>query len=110
MNSGSLRDRTDRGERINVDNLNLGAVRNVKPARRGVDIEVVPAAAPGNWNLLDDGIAAIGSEQRAAEQDHGNSTQSAISHLFSSRESLVHMPEFCLKQHPRHQNFTRTMN
>src|SRR5579862_8219910 len=87
LHPGRLRDIAHDAERVDVDYLNLRSVRNIKTARPGVDCKVVPTAGSRNWDLLDNRVAAIlgSGEHSATEDNDGSKTESAISHLDSSR-------------------------
>ena len=87
MDARSFGDSADEAKRVDVHYFDLCSVRNIKPAGRRIDSEIVPTAGARDRNLFDDGVAAVlGSGKSNATQDNDdNKAENASSHLISSR-------------------------
>src|SRR6476620_10486306 len=84
MHAWRVVDRPKDFVRIDIDHLDLGRVRQIQAATRGIDRENIPAALTADWNLADEFISGL--SRRECVRPSGCTNQ--------NRE-MLHPNEYC---------------
>ena len=69
VNARRIRDRAYDLTGVGVDDFDLSGMRDVEPARRAVDVDIIPTASASNRIAADNLVAGAALDQQAAEQD-----------------------------------------
>ena len=71
MNAWRIGDRADDFAIVGVEDFDLSTVRDVEPARRAVDGNVIKTTDASNRVVADNLVAGAALNQQTAEQDDG---------------------------------------